>query len=119
METKEEGVEFLAGRWQELNQKLRSQFKKELNLEAILFLIGVRELGQGSREYTKEEKRDLMHVAICAILAPSGFFRLSHQDKEGWPHWETVKPFPFADVFSQEVFLKSHIVDYFAPIYDI
>lgn len=115
----EAGVELLAERWEHLNGKLRAHFHKEINLEGILFLIGVRELGQGVREFTKEEKRDLMHIAICAVLAPSGYYELSHQDQDGWPHWEVVKELPFADVFSQEVFLKSHIVDYFASIYDI
>lgn len=114
-----EDVRFLQDRWEKLTGLLQDQFDKKLNVESILFLIGVRELGELPRKYSKEEKVDLMHIALCAILAPSGYFRLSHLDQEGWPHWEELKPLPFIDVFSQELFLKSHIVDYFAEIYEI
>lgn len=109
----------LVVRWTRLMEILQRDFGKRPSLEGVLYLIGVRELGVLPREFTKEEKRDLMHIAICAILAPSGYYRLSHRDDEGWPHWETLDPLPFIDIFSQELFLKSHIVDYFAQIYEI
>lgn len=112
-------VAHLQDRWQALMEELKTRFGKVPNLEAVIFLVGLRELGAGPGEFTKEQKVDLMHIALCALLAPSGYFRLDHQDQEGWPHWEPVKPLPFIDVFSQEVFLKSHIVDYFAEIYEI
>lgn len=112
-------VRFLQIRWAKLMGVLQEQFGKVPDLESVLFLVGLRELGVGPGKFTKEQKVDLMHIAICAILAPSGYFRLSHLDQDGWPHWEEVKPVPFIDVFAQEVFLKSHIVDYFAGIYDI
>ena len=106
-------------RWAKLLDILKQQFGKKPDLEAVLFLVGVRELGGGTTEFTKEQKVDLMHIAICVILAPSGYFKLGHQDQDGWPHWEQVNELPFIDIFSQEVFLKSHIVDYFAGIYDL
>ena len=79
----------------------------------------MRELGKGTHKWTKEQKVDLMHIAICAILAPAGYFELTHQDQDGWPHYEAREALPAGDIFSQEIFLKSHIVDYFADIYDI
>ncbi|MEM0997154.1 MAG: hypothetical protein AAGN35_08750 [Bacteroidota bacterium] len=112
-------IRYLQLRWSRLVVALKGQFGKEPDLEGILFLIGLRELGVGPRGFTKEQKVDLMHIAICAIFAPAGYFRLSHLDQEGWPHWEAVKPLPYIDIFSQEIFLKSHIVDYFADIYEI
>lgn len=120
-ETNTDDINLLQLRWARLIDTLRLQMhlKKVPNMEAILFLIGVRELGKGPDEFTKEQKVDLMHIAICAILAPAGYYRLTHADQDGWPHWEQVKEIPFIDIFSQEIFLKSHIVDYFADIYDI
>ena len=107
----------LQDRWTLLQMKLREKFGKALNLEGIIFLIGVRELGaHPSQKFTKEQKQDLMHIALCAILAPSGYFKLSHQDQEGWPHYEELQALPFIDVFSQELFLKSHILDYFEGV---
>jgi hypothetical protein len=76
-------------------------------------------IGERPGEFTKEQKVDLMHIALCAILAPAGYFELDHLDQEGWPHWTPIKELPFIDIFSQEIFLKSHIVDYFADIFNI
>ncbi|RMG75735.1 MAG: hypothetical protein D6722_00485 [Bacteroidetes bacterium] len=103
----------LTTRWNLLEERLRAHFGKQLNMEAILFLIGVRELGVPPREFSKEEKLDLMHIAICRLLSESGYYRLSHQDQDGWPHWELVKPLPHTDMFSQVHLLREHILAYF------
>lgn len=121
METQEEDdVALLQVRWARLMGHLQQFFQKPPSMEGILFLVGVRELGaHPSQKFEKEEKQDLMHIAICAILAPAGYFELESQDQDGWPHWKEVRPLPFINIFSQEIFLKSHIIDYFAEIYDI
>lgn len=100
-------------RWKQLEQQLEARFGKQLSMEAILFLIGVRELGSPPRTFNKEEKVDLMHIAICRLLAQSGYYKLSHVDQEGWPHWEPVKPLPHTDIFSQEHILRQHVLVYF------
>ncbi len=100
-------------RWRELNARLQEQFGKSMTMESLLFLIGVRELGTQPREFTKEEKVDLMHIALCRLLAYSGYYELSHRDQEGWPHWEMVNPLPHSDIFSQEHLLREHILTYF------
>jgi hypothetical protein len=115
----QDDVALLQVRWAKLNEILKEQFEQKHTLESILFLIGVRELGKGPDEFTKEQKVDLMHIALCAILAPAGYYQLAYLDQDGWPHWEQVKELPFIDIFSQEIFLKSHIVDYFADIFGI
>lgn len=113
-------IALLQVRWAKLMGHLERFFSKPPSMEGILFLIGVRELGaHPSQKFKKEEKQDLMHIAICAVLAPSGYFELEGQDQEGWPHWKEAKPLPFINIFSQEIFLKSHIIDYFAEIYEI
>jgi hypothetical protein len=119
MDDQKDDINRLQHRWALLLAAIKDNFGKKPDLEGLLFLIGVRELGALPQDFTKEQKVDLMHIAICAVLAPSGFYKLSHQDQDGWPHWEQLKPLPHVDIFSQEVFLKSHIVDYFADIYDI
>jgi hypothetical protein len=118
-ENTHDDINRLQERWAMLSGVIKRYFGKAPDLEGILFLIGVRELGTTNDEWTKEQKVDLMHIAICAVLAPGGYYRLDHLDQDGWPHWEQLKPLPHIDIFSQEVFLKSYIVDYFADIYDI
>jgi len=100
-------------RWRILEEWLEKRFAKKMTLEAIIFLIGVRELGEARKEFTKEEKVDLMHIAICRLFSQSGYYALSHIDQDGWPHWEMVKPLPHSDLFSQEYLLKEHILAYF------
>lgn len=114
-----EDVTRLLERWEKLMGIMKEQFGKNLTLEGVVFLVGLRELGTAHREFSKEQKVDLMHIAICALLAPGGYYRLSHVDEEGWPHWIAEKPVPHIDLFSQELFLKSHIIDYFSEIYSI
>ena len=82
-------------------------------MEAILFLIGMQETGFIKEKITKEQKQDLMHVAVCSLLAPSGFYELSRRDPEGWPHFIQLKPMPELNTIEQENFLKDHILLYF------
>ena len=103
----------LSIRWRALEEWLEARFSKKMTLESIIFLIGVRELGEVRKEFTKEEKVDLMHIAICRLFSQSGYYQLSHVDQDGWPHWELLKPLPHTDLFSQEYVLKEHILAYF------
>jgi len=87
--------------------------KRPKDLNAVLFLIGVQELGKGQRVFSKEEKQDLMHIAICKILSLSGYYELEGLDNEGWPHWRATKKLPHFDLLEQEKLLKMHVIEYF------
>ena len=87
--------------------------KRPADLNAVLFLIGVQELGRGVQLFSKEEKQDLMHIAICKVLSLSGFYVLDGIDAEGWPHWILQKKLPHFDLLEQEKLLKMHIIEYF------
>lgn len=101
-------------KWQALLLKLENTIgKKPADLKSVLFLIGVQELGKGVKEFTKEEKRDLMHIAICKVLSFSGFYTLEGLDEMGWPHWKVSKKLPHFDVLEQEKLLKMHVIEYF------
>lgn len=93
--------------------------KKPRDLNAVLFLIGSQELGQGRQSFTKEQKQDLMHIAICKVLSLSGFYELEGLDEEGWPHWKLVKNLPHFDLLEQEKLLKLHVLEYFEKEYDL
>lgn len=87
--------------------------KKPKDLNAVLFLIGVNELGKGRRRFSKEEKQDLMHIGICKVLSQLGYYELEGLDEDGWPHWKKVKNPPHLDFLEQEKLLKIQIIDYF------
>jgi hypothetical protein len=100
--------------WQNLlNQIEKNLGKKPSDMNALLFLIGVQELGKGPRVFTKEQKQDLMHIAICKLLSLSGYYELEGHDEEGWPHWKPVKSLPHFDLLDQEKLLKMHALEYF------
>jgi hypothetical protein len=100
-------------RWWNLEAKLVERFGKKPDMETILFLIGIQEFGQLKEKFTKEEKQDLMHVAICSLMAPSGFYISEGADADGWPHFRQLKPMPDMNPIEQENFLKDHILLYF------
>lgn len=101
-------------KWQALRLKLKDVIgRKPKDMNAILFLIGVQELGKGPKNFSKEEKQDLMHIAICKVLSFSGFYELEGLDEQGWPHWKMTKALPHFDILEQEKLLKMHILEYF------
>jgi hypothetical protein len=57
--------------------------KKPKDLNGVLFLIGVQELGKGYHNFSKEQKQDLMHIAICKVLSLAGFYELEYIDQDG------------------------------------
>lgn len=103
----------LQTRWWNLEAKLVERFGKKPDMEAILFLIGMQETGFVASKITKEQKQDLMHVAVCTLLSESGYYLLEGKDEEGWPHFKQLKEMPALNVIEQENFLKDHVLLYF------
>ena len=98
--------------WYKIIFGLKKQFGKKPDINAILYLIGMNEIGR-IKEYSKDEKMDLMHIATCKLLSYQGYYKLSHIDKEGWPHYDMVSPPPYLDLNQQEETLKTLIVNYY------
>ncbi len=103
----------LKAEWEQLLDVLNVKFDNDLDLQGIIFLIGVQELGQGARKYTKAEKQDLMHIATCRLLSSFGYYELQGSDEEGWPHWKLVKTLPRMSLGEQDYLLKQSVIDYF------
>ena len=103
----------LQQRWWNLEAQLVERFGKKPDMEAILFLIGIQEFGQIRDKFTKEQKQDLMHVAVCSLLAQSGYYELEGLDPDGWPHFRQLKALPELSAVEQENFLKDHVLLYF------
>ena len=110
----------LERQWNNLLNELETRIgKRPVDLNAVLFLIGVQELGRGLQRFSKEEKQDLMHIAICKVLSLSGFYELEGTDEAGWPHWKLIKKLPHFDLLEQEKLLKMHTIDYFIQEFDL
>ncbi|HKJ06265.1 MAG TPA: hypothetical protein VJ970_02235 [Flavobacteriaceae bacterium] len=101
--------------WDKVVNVLSAQFGggEQLNLDAIIYLIGVQELGQGQKLYKKDDKVNLMHIAICRLLEPFGYYEFDFFDSEGWPHYKTIEALPQLKPGEQTVLMKEAIVLYF------
>ena len=89
---------------------------EQLNLDAIIYLIGVQELGKGAVEYQKDDKVNLMHIAICRLLEPFGYYQFDFFDNEGWPHYKTLEELPALKSGEQTILMKEAIVLYFKEL---
>ena len=101
--------------WERIVQILSTKFGEgdQLNLDGIIYLIGIQELGQGAKNYAKDEKINLMHIAICRLLEPFGYYEFDFFDNEGWPHYKVLEELPLLKTGEQTVLMKEAIVLYF------
>jgi len=108
----------LKEKWNALVDKLSTQFADgdTLNLDAIIYLIGVQELGQGQQKFKKDEKVNLMHIAICKLLEPYGYYEFDFFDEDSWPHYKAVNELPNLKPGEQTVLMKESIVSYFEDL---
>jgi hypothetical protein len=95
--------------------KLSDQFSDAdpLELDQILFIVGLQELGQLHRKFSKDEKINVIHIAICRLLEPYGYYAFSHYDEDMWPHYHVVEELPFLKAGEQSRLMKEALVHYF------
>ncbi len=107
--------EQLKQQWELVVEKLSNQFADgdKLDLDAIIYLIGLQELGQLDREFKKDEKVNLMHIAICKLLEPYGYYEFDYVDDDGWPHYKIKEQLPHLKAGEQSILMKEAIVNYF------
>ncbi|MBK7970583.1 MAG: hypothetical protein IPK08_17555 [Bacteroidetes bacterium] len=106
-------IEELKDEWTFLTKRLETQFGEAPDLQAILFLIGVQELGKGPSNFSKDQKQDLMHIATCRLLSTYGYYELDGLDEDGWPHWKRIGKLPVLTLKEQDLVLKRAVLDYF------
>ncbi len=99
--------------WNSVVARIEKQFGEDIDLQGILFLVGVQELGQGLRKFSKDEKLDVMHIAICTLLSRYGYYEFAGNDDEGWPHWNATEKLPSLKPFQQQRLMKEALIEYF------
>ena len=100
--------------WTKIEAFFETQFGTEKNpaRESMLFLIGVQELGSGQQKYTKDDKVNLIHIAVCRLLEPFGYFKFTHY-VDGWPQYDTLEKLPELKPNEQSILMKKAIIHYF------
>ena len=106
--------------YQRVRHLIKEKFDRPAlpDMNALLFLIGVQELGRWRQDFTKEEKQDLMHIAVCRLLSYDGNYEFVGRDDDGWPHYKLVAKVPPRSLAAQEELLKQHIITYFGDLED-
>ena len=89
--------------WNAVVKKISEPYGEELDVQAILFLIGVQELGQGYRKFSKDQKLDVMHVAVCRLLSQFGYYEFEGLDADNWPHWKATEKLPHLKPLQQKM----------------
>jgi hypothetical protein len=102
-------------RWESIVDKLSNQFAPgdTLDLDAIIYLIGVQEYGKLHDSFKKDDKVNLMHIAICRLLEPFGYYAFDYIDNEGWPHYKLLEQLPPLKAGEQSILMKNAIIQYF------
>ncbi len=100
-------------KWRDLLQEVSKNMDEPLDMQSLIFMIGVQELNQGFVKLSKDQKLDVMHIAICTLMEPYGFYEYTGHDDGGWPHFKLVKELPVLKPDEQETFMKKAIIEYF------
>tara|TARA_X000000950_G_scaffold3334_1_gene3543 strand:+ start:1360 stop:1716 length:357 start_codon:yes stop_codon:yes gene_type:complete len=102
-------------RWDNLIEKISIDFNdgQLIDLEGVIYLIGIQELGLFEKKFKKEEKVNLMHIAICKLLEPYGYYKFDFVDNEGWPHYSLKSKLPYLKSGEQSILIKEAIINYF------
>ena len=102
--------------WNILIAKISDKFGMDANLEAILFLIGIQEYGKIPDKLAKDQKLEMMHIAICSLLSGYGYYTFAGEDQDGWPHWDRNKKLPNLSDEEQDYLIKEAILNYFKDL---
>lgn len=105
------------GKWKTTIDEISEAFGEPLDIQAIIFIIGLQELNKGFRKYSKDQKLEIMHIAICTLLTRFGYYKFEGHDDDGWPHFSATEKLPFLKPGQQLRLMKEAIIDYFEKGY--
>ena len=105
----------LKTKWNNLKTKLSVDFldNEIIDLDSIIFLIGLQELGQFQKRFNKQKKLEVIHIAVCKLLSDYGYYEFDYVDNDGWPHYKLIKKLPNLKAGEQTILMKKAIINYF------
>jgi len=105
----------LKTKWNNLKTKLSVDFSDNeiIDLDSIIFLIGLQELGQFQKRFNKQKKLEVIHIAVCKLLSDYGYYEFDYTDNDGWPHYKLIKKLPNLKAGEQTILMKKAIINYF------
>lgn len=101
--------------WEQIENFFKDKFTSgEIpDLNTMIFLVGLQELGFGYKKYKKDEKMNLIHIGVCRLLEPFGYYRFDRYDEDHWPHYELLEELPTLKPNEQMLLMKKALIQYF------
>ena len=105
----------LKTKWNNLKTKLSVDFSENeiIDIDSIIFLIGLQELGEFQKRFNKQKKLEVIHIAVCKLLSDYGYYEFDYTDNDGWPHYKLIKKLPNLKAGEQTILMKKAIINYF------
>jgi hypothetical protein len=103
--------------WTDLCCHLGKQFDIDVDLNGVLFLVGIRERGLTFQPYSKEEKLNLINLGSCTLYQEMGLTESSGKDEEGWPIFKQKALAPVIPEERKHKVLQDCALRYFNQIY--
>lgn len=105
--------------WTQLCFRLGEMFQMDLDTNGVFLLIGIREKGWGFREFSKEEKLNLIRLGSCTLLCELKQLERVTSDRDGWPVFKQPAFFPEWNEAQKQQKLKEAAVVYFNRIWKL
>ena len=103
----------LEKKWRNLQNKLGENMGEIPEINSILFVIGLQELNMKFDKLSKDQKIEVMHIGLCVVFTPHGYYKPIGRDQDGWIHFDAVKKFPKLNSDEQEEIIKEAIIEYY------
>jgi hypothetical protein len=103
--------------WNELCEHLGRQFNVDVDLNGVLFLVGIRERGLTFQHFSKEEKMNLINLGSCILYQEMGLTEKSGTDESGWPTFKQKALAPVIPEERKHKILQDCALRYFQRIY--
>ncbi|NQY11779.1 MAG: hypothetical protein HRT71_19965 [Flavobacteriales bacterium] len=99
--------------WIDTVKILENRFEEDLNLEDILFHVGVQELRKGYLDFSSSEKLKLLQVATATLLSDYDHYEYIGFDDDDWPVFRKKESLSYLSKADQINQLKNAIIIYF------
>jgi len=96
---------------------LGRQFDIDIDLNGVLFLVGIRERGLTFQPFSKEEKMNLIHLGSCTLYQEMGLTEKKGIDEDGWPIFVQKTLAPTIPEERKHKVLQDCAIRYFEKIY--
>ena len=77
--------QLLKTRWNAVLDFLTEKFSETetIDIEGVLYLVGLQELGKIHQQFKKDDNVNIIHIGICTVLEPFGYYAFDFYDEDG------------------------------------